>query len=306
MHQLIEIAKRCKWIRRSYTYLRECLFQATTVVSPVLNTKMRYWFTHGKRLDLKKPKTFHEKLLWLKLFRYMKDPLVIQCADKYLVREYVKQCGYEHILNDLLGVWDRIEDVPWDDLPQQFALKWNFGAGFNLVCESKKELQIEQVVQQFHEWERQKCWLSHSEMHYKYIPKRIVCERYLKDNSTKDLFDYKVYCFHGIPKAILVMQDRSSGVKTEFFDTNWIKLNNTKKYREPAAKTAKPVCLDQMIAIATKLSKPFPFVRCDFYVVNQRLYFGELTFTPAAGMYTSETTIHGTNMADLIQLPTDS
>lgn len=306
MHRFKELIKKNIWIKTTYRKISAWAFSVATMVSPVLNTKLRYRLTHGKRLDLNKPNSFHEKLLWLKLNCYMNDPLVIQCADKYLVREYVKKCGQAELLNTLLGAWNRIEDVPWCELPQKFALKWNFGAGYNLICTDKAALDEEQVIKQFNEWKKIKCWLSHSEMQYKYIPKKIICEAFLEDSTVKDLLDYKVYCFHGEPKAILVMQNRANGVKTEFFDTNWVKLENTNKYEEPESQTPKPLCLEKILTASSDLSKPFPFVRCDFYVVDDKPYFGELTFTPAGGMYAAETTIHGVNMAKLIHLPTDT
>lgn len=305
MNRLREAAKKISWIRKGYAAVRRRVFAAATVVSPTLNTKLRYRSTHGKKLDLAKPESFHEKLLWLKLNRYMKDPLVIQCADKYLVRDYVRQCGCADILNDLLGCWDHAKQIEWDTLPEKFVLKWNFGAGFNYVCTNKAALDKDTVVKQFDQWEQNKCWLGYAEMHYKYIPRKIICEAFLEDHKSGGLPDYKVYCFHGVPQAILVMHDRGKKMKTEFFDTAWTKLENTSKYEETATETEKPACLEQMLQAAAKLSQPFPFVRCDFYVVDGKLYFGELTFTPAAGIYTSETSIHGTSMADLIHLEKD-
>ena len=116
-------------LRKMYRKVRDIGFDLTTYISPRLNTKLRYRYLFKKRLDLKNPKTFLEKLSWLKLYNYNHNPLVVQCADKYCVREYVKARGYEDHLNVLLGVWDRAEDIPWDELPEKFVLKWNFGAG---------------------------------------------------------------------------------------------------------------------------------------------------------------------------------
>ncbi len=281
-------------------------YRVATVISPVLNTKMIYKASFGKKINLKKPETFNEKLLWLKLNRYMKNPLVIQCADKYRVREYVKECGCEDLLNELLGVWDKAEDIPWDDLPEKFALKWNYGAGMNIICSDKSKLNREEVIAKLDSWRCRRTWLSHSELQYKYIPRKIICEKYLEQKGEQVIPDYKVYCFHSEPKAVFVMHDRGvDTIKTEFFDINWNSLENFDLFENVKTATEKPECLEQMLDASRKLSKPFEFVRCDFYVVNGKLYFGELTFTPAGCMTVAQTKIDGKDMAELIHLPTD-
>ena len=286
-----------------YKILVENILKVTTYISPVLNTKLRYRIVHKKKLNLKNPQSFNEKLLWLKLYHYSNDPLVIQCADKYLVREYVCQCGFQDILVPLIGVWESADQIPWDDLPKKFALKWNFGAGRNIICSDKSKLDRREVIKKMNDWGKEKCWLSHSEMHYKYIPKKIVCEKFLEGESGKCIPDYKIYCFHGEPKAIFVMHDRFDGeMKTEFFDVNWNRLENSVKYSTIEKSTPKPICLERLLKISSELSKPFPFVRCDFYVFENSIYFGELTFTPAGGMYTSKTKIDGKEMSEYLSI----
>lgn len=287
-------------LRRKLSRLK---FQLATVISPVLNTKMRYRESFGKKLNLEQPQTFHEKLLWLKLNCYMDNPTVIQCADKYLVRDYICSCGCEEILNDLIGVWDNAHEIPWEELPDKFALKWNFGSGMNIICTDKNSLDKESVIKQMEKWGKNKYWLNHSEMHYKYIPRKIVCEKFLEPNGESVIPDYKVYCFHGEPKAIFVMHDRGKDtIKTEFFDVEWNRLNNTELFVSPEDETPKPACLEKLLDISKKLSQPFPFVRCDFYVVDDKIYFGEMTFTPAGGIHTAETTVHGQKMEDFIHI----
>lgn len=278
-------------------------FDVATLISPEFNTKARYRYIYKKKPDLKNPKTFNEKLLWLKLYKYQRDPLVIKCSDKYLVREYITQCGYNDILNDLIGVWDSVEQIPWESLPEKFALKWNFGAGMNIICSDKSKLNKNEVTAKLKKWSKNKCWLSHSELHYKYIPKKIICERFLESDSENVIPDYKVYCFHGEPKAIFVMHDRGNGdLKTEYFDVDWNRLENTGKYSSPEKETQKPGCLDRLLEISAKLSEPFDFVRCDFYIAGNKIYFGELTFTPAGGMYTSQTKVDGKDMTEFLHI----
>lgn len=288
---------------KAYRKLLSFVFNIATIISPVLNTKLRYFYVFKKKINLKNPQTFIEKLSWLKLYKYQKDPLVIRCSDKYLVRDYVRDCGYADILNDLIGVWDSAQEIPWNDLPQKFALKWNFGATMNIICEDKSKLDFNEVVSKMNKWRKNKCWLSHSEMHYKYIPKKIICEKFLESSKEKIIPDYKVYCFNGEPKTIFVMHDRGNGpIKTEYFDTNWNRLENSVKFQSPENETAKPQCLERLLEISGKLSSPFPFVRCDFYIIGNKIYFGELTFTPAGGMYTSQTKIDGKDMSEFLSI----
>ena len=146
--------------------------------------------------------------------------------------------------------------------------------------------------------------VAYSEMHYKQIPRKIVCERFLQSEDGSDVIpDYKVYCFHGEPKAILVMHDRGKKIRSEFFDTNWNALENTENYMSTEQLSPRPECLEDMLEISRKLSAKFPFVRCDYYNVNGKLYFGELTFTPACGLYTSQTTIGGKDMSCFLNIP---
>ena len=290
--------------RRLYRKIRENIFCISTLISPTLNTKLRYKYIFKKPINLKQPVTFNEKLLWLKLKKYNKDPLVIQCADKYRVREYVKSCGCENILVDLIGVWDSAENINWNELPDKFVLKWNFGAGMNIICKDKNLLDTKKTISQMNRWKNIKCWLSHSEMHYKYMPKKIICEEFLEDKKFSVIPDFKVYCFHGEPLAILVMHNRGNGkMLTEFFDIKWRRLDNSDKYDSPTETSDKPSCLDEMLNASKKLSSPFPFVRCDFYIVNDKLYFGELTFTPAGGLYTSKTNVDGKDMTEFLNIP---
>ncbi len=291
-------------LRRLYRKMRKLVFSASTLISPELNTKLRYRYLFKKKLNLKAPRSFNEKLLWLKLNRYIKDPLVIQCADKYRVRDYVKACGYEDILIDMLGAWDTADQIPWDELPDKFVLKWNFGAGMNIVCKDKEFLDIPKTVKQMTKWRKKKYWLSHSEMQYKYMPKKIVCEKYLEHPQETAIPDYKIYCFHGKAEAVLVMHNRGSGeMSTEFFNTGWEPLENSSKYASALKPAEKPLCLEKMLQAAEKLASPFPFVRCDFYVLEDRFYFGELTFTPAGGMYVSTTKINGKDMTEYLNVP---
>lgn len=265
-----------------------------TVVSPELNTRLLFWQKFGRKLNLEDPKTLNEKILFLKLRSYEKDVLVRQCADKYAVRDYVKDLGFEEILVPLLGTYDSPDEIEWDKLPPQFVIKWNFGCGFNIICRDKEEFDIESSKKMLKKWGNNKYYLSHSEMQYKNTPKKIIIEEYLtSDNGAPLPDDYKFYCFNGKVIYILVCANRRyKGTHAiadyVFFDRDW----NVMPYSEYAIKNIdnihinKPRLLENAIAIAEKLCAPFDFVRTDLYILDNKIYFGELTFTPAGGMDT--------------------
>lgn len=284
------ILNKNKRVKSCLHRVKESIFEVATVISPELNTKMRYKLYFGKNLDLKNPVTLNEKILWLKLNKYMRDPLVIKCADKYAVREYVKQCGCGDILNSLLGVYDNADEIPWESLPNQFALKWNFGATYNVICTDKSKMNKDEVLRQLKVWGKTKYWLSNSEMQYKYIPRKIICESLLNDTVSGVWTapkDYKVYCFNGEPKYVMVCVGREKGTVPKFlyYDSKWNLMPYSQDALDnPDLKVEKPACLEKLFECAAKLSKPFPFVRADFYCCQDKVYFGELTFTPSGGL----------------------
>ena len=262
-------------------------WSALTLISPTLNTKVLYRKKFKKKLNLKQPKTLNEKLLWLKLNKYMTDPLVIKCADKYKVREYIEDCGCKEILNELYGVYDTPDNINWEELPDKFALKWNFGAGYNIIGDDKSKLDKEQTIEQLRKWGKTKCWLTHSEMQYKYIPKKIICEKYLNDGHGRLPLDYKFYCFNGEAKFVMICVGREYGEpKFYFFDRQWnlARINRDSINAPENFTIEKPKFIEKLFEYAEKLAKPFPFVRADFYSVDDKVVFGELTFTPAGAM----------------------
>ena len=283
--------------------LKRKYYSLLTLISPKLNTKARYYDKFGKKLNLKNPITFNEKLLYLKLNNYMYNPLVIQCADKYAVRSYVKECGYEHLLNDLISVYDTVDEIIWSELPNSFAIKWNFGATYNIICPDKDKLDISKAKLQLKTWGKSKYWLPYSEMQYKYCDKKIICERYLDSKKGFLPFDYKLYCFNGEVKAILFISDRDSERKVGFFTKEWTYLGPPDKCEDTLIELPKcPVSLKEMVKCAEDLSKGIPFVRIDFYEYDNKPIFGEMTFTPAGGLHVSQINIGGKPMGDFIKI----
>lgn len=257
-------------------------------ISPILTSRILYWRKFKRPLNLKTPETLNEKIMWLKLNTYAHNPLVTQCADKWRVRKYVKDAGWGKTLNQIYGVWDCANHIPWDALPESFVIKCNHGCGYNLICPDKKSLDIRASMLRIEKWMNTDFWRCYAEMQYQKIPKRILCEKYLGDGEHLPR-DYKVYCFHGRPLYILVCDGRElQCTQFYFFDSNWNFCPITRDgLVVPADYTMeKPVCLNEMLACAARLSEPFPFVRADFYEVDGKLIFGELTFTPSGALDT--------------------
>ena len=278
-----------------------------TIISPELNTRILYLIKYKKPIRLKNPIIHAEKLQWLKLNVYTNNPLVTQCADKYAVRDYIINCGFPEILNELLGVYFNPEEIDWQKLPQKFALKSNYGCGFNIICSDKDQLDIPETMLKLKHWGKTKQHLLYSEMQYAPINRRIICEKFIEGKTKGSLpEDYKIYCFNGIPKYVMVCMGRESGKpKYYFFDEklNLARINKDSKNAPNEIFIDNPEVVKRMFCYAEKLSKPFPFVRVDFYLSSNKPIFGELTFTPAGGMDTNR--LHETDIlfGKMLQLP---
>lgn len=264
--------------------------QTLTRISPELNTRVVYYTKFGIPINLKHPRTLDEKIQWLKLNTYKGNPLVTQCADKYAVRDYVEKAGCGEILNELYGVYDKVEDIPWDSLPDQFVVKWNFGCGQNLIVFDKSNLNIEDAKNKLNEWYKTKdtFYLAYSEIQYRGIPPKLVCEKLIETENGGLPVDYKLYCFNGKTDSVLVCTGRNTaghGTKYYFFDRDWKlkRYNKTGKEAPEGFTIPKPKGIEKVFEYAEKLSRPFPFVRADFYLEKGKVTFGELTFTPCGG-----------------------
>ena len=248
--------------------------------------KKKYKQIMGKELNLENPKTFNEKLQWLKL--HDRNPEYTKMVDKYLVKEYVANIiGKEYII-PTLGVWDRAEDVDFEKLPDKFVLKCNHNSGLGMcICKDKSKLDIPRTRALLNKGLAQNYYLHGREWPYKDVKRRIIAEQYMEDNpDSKELTDYKFYCFNGVVDSVMVCCDRKSGdTKFYFFDEEWcLKRYNFRGINAPPNFTfPKPNNIDEMFLIAKKLSKGLPFVRIDLYSINQRTYFGEITFYPQSG-----------------------
>lgn len=276
-----------------------------STIAPTYATKLFYKKTLNKRLDLNNPKTLNEKIQWLKLNTYKDNPLVTKCADKFLAREYVKSIGCGEILNDLIAVWDSVEEIDWSKLPKKFVLKVNHGSGYNIICDNLSKLDINETEEQLKLWLKEDFWKLHAEINYKHIPKKIICEKFIETKHGSLPNDYKFYCFNGEPKYVLLCTERELGkAKYYYFDRNWNLMPYTKDAIEnPNIKIDKPEGIDEAFEYAEKLAKPFPFVRVDFYLEQGRTIFGELTFTPARGMDKKRLPEVDRKFGELLKLP---
>lgn len=250
-----------------------------------LSSKIMYRFFVHKKLNLNPPLTFNEKICWLKLKKFPEDRMVVRCADKYEVHDYIRQKGYGNLLVNIFGVWDSAKDIDWDMLPNRFVLKCTHGCAYNIICTDKNLFNKKRAVKQLNHWLKEDFGLVSGEPHYSKIKRRIICEEFLEG----ELIDYKFYCFNGEPRfyyaAITPNGDFHNNMICDFFKPNgeladFYRLDHNRFDICPEV----PDNLSKMLEIARRLSEDFVFVRVDLMNVRDNLYFSELTFTPSAGM----------------------
>lgn len=246
--------------------------------------KLQYWIKFKRKLDLKSPKRFTEKIQWYKL--YYKNDIMPSCSDKYMVREYIKSKGLEHILNDLYCVYERPEDIKLSELPEKFVMKLSNGSGTNLLCRDKSKLIEDDVIREFKDFVFKVKANLGREWPYIKVKPRIVVERLLEDEThiNNAVNDYKIFCYNGKPEYVICVSDRYSDRCNHLvYDTEWNKVRVASEDARIDEDSPKPENLDEMLAIAAKLSEDFPFARIDLYSVAGKVYFGEITFYPWSG-----------------------
>lgn len=275
---------------------------------PVLNAKLRYKVVLKENLNLKDPKTINEKILWLSLFS--DTSRWSELSDKYAVRKYVEEKVSKDILVDLYGKWENVEDIDWKSLPNSFVLKSNNASGTVKIVKDKSKLNIEETKEILHKWLTNKYSSTTTEFHYKKIKPCIIAEQLLVEDNpdiSQSLIDYKIWCFNGKAYSIFVCTNRNKGhVELALFDRNWnYQPENsvfTDHYRKCKVLPSKPDKLEEMLAIAESLSLGFPEVRIDMYYVNNKIYFGEMTFTSACGTMNYFTRKYLLELGELVDL----
>jgi hypothetical protein len=242
----------------------------------------RFKRTFGRRLDLRNPQTFNEKLYWMML--YYRPPLMSQLADKYAVRPYVAERVGPHILNELYGVWDHAADIDFSRLPDTFVLKVNWGWRMNLFCRDRATFDVETARRQLTAWMRRSHYWNTREWVYKDITPRVVCERLLIDPVWSSPTEFVFSCFDGEPRFVRIHTDRATGpLGTDIFDAQWQKPPFVVNRTDSGRSTERPSNFDEMLDCARRLARGWPFVRVDFLGVEGRTVFGEMSWHPGAG-----------------------
>lgn len=237
----------------------------------------------GRELNLDHPKTFNEKLQWLKI--HDRNPLYTKLVDKYEVKDYVAGLiGKEHII-PTYGVWERFDEINFDELPSQFVLKTTHDSGGIVICKDKERFDYKKARRKLNNSLKRNYFYKMREWPYKSVEPRILAEKFMVDESGVELKDYKVLCFNGVPKLIELHQGRFTDAHyQDFYDTEWNKtsINQIGESSRPDVEP-RPSCLDEMLSLSRRLSVGMPHVRVDWYIVHDQLLFGEFTFYDASG-----------------------
>lgn len=259
--------------------------------------------TTGYKLNLDNPKSFNEKIQWLKL--YCRDSLMTKCADKVGVRDYVKEKIGEKYLVPIIGIYNSVDEIDFDALPKQFVAKVNWGSGQNIIVTDKSQLDINEVKQKLAEWMKPENnhYYNFLEWVYKDIQPKIIIEEYIQE--AEDLIDYKFFCYNSEPKNMFIVQNRKYGkdkMTVTFYDNNFNLLPFSRVYKYSREKIEKPKLWNEMLRISKILAEPFPFVRVDFYMLNDELKIGELTFYPGNGFETFDPIEWDYKLGEMIDL----
>ncbi|MEC2073410.1 ATP-grasp fold amidoligase family protein [Alkalihalophilus marmarensis] len=278
---LRNILKKNEQVVFLYDSLRD--FYYKNLISDEKLIRKKFKKRQGREVELNNPVNFNDKLQWLKLNWY--DPLAVQCADKYEVRKFVEKRIGSSYLNEVHGVYESVKEITVDNLPKSFVLKGTHGSGFNIICKDKDKLEWKTVTKTMKRWLKSNYYWRNREWVYKDIKPRIICEKYLTEGSEM-LTDYKFFCFNGEVKYCQVIRGRGENETIDFYDTYWNHMSFTGLRTLPNSRKAyeRPLKYREMLELASQLSTNFPFVRVDFYYVNEQIIFGELTFFPTSGM----------------------
>lgn len=245
--------------------------------------KMVYKIKTGKKLNLKNPIGFNEKLNWLKI--YEQNPEYTYLVDKIKVREYIKEKIGEDICFPLLGQWDKYEDIDFDALPNQFVLKCNHDSGSVKIVKDKSKIDHKEFAKFFKSRLKMNPYAIGREYPYKRVKPMIMAETYMVPDDAKDIEDYKFFCFNGKPEIMFIATDRSVDVKFDFFDMDFNHLDIVNIHPQSGMQIKKPALFEEMKAMAAKLSAGMKFVRIDLYEIKGKIYFGEFTFFHGGGFW---------------------
>ncbi|OQA64843.1 MAG: hypothetical protein BWY38_02900 [Ignavibacteria bacterium ADurb.Bin266] len=281
---MIILKKIKKFFKKPKLAILVLLYKTGYILPDKLYLRILFRLRMGKRLDLKSPETYSEKLQWLKLYNHIPEYTIM--ADKASAKEYVaSKIGREYVIPSL-GMWDKFDDIDFDKLPDQFVLKTTHGSTIGIIiCKDKSNFNISSARKEINKSLKHNYFYDGREWPYKNIVPRIIAEQYMVDESGTELKDYKFYCFDGDPKLLLVATDRGIDIRFDFFDIDFNHLSLLQAGDKNATKQIlKPKNYEKMVDIARKLSEGIPHVRVDLYNVNGKIYFGEMTFFSAGGI----------------------
>ncbi len=264
---------------------------------------LKNWYRKctGKELDLNNPRTFNEKIQWIKL--NYRDPLMSRLSDKYLVRDYIKNEIGEEYLIPLLGAYDSFDEIDFDTLPDSFIMKANHGSKWNIIVRDKSKFDMKDARRKFNKWlKRDFSFYFGYQLHYGSIKPKIVIEELLKDER-HDLYDYKILVLNGKARYIWVDSDRETCHHRNIFDLEWNPAPFTWEFPKKETEPERPVNLEKMKELAEHLAGGFKEVRVDFYEVQGKVYFGELTFTHGSGQEKFDPPEWDRKLGDMFELP---
>lgn len=285
-----------KLLRKAFNELEE--------ISPIFALRILYFYnTKEVRLNLSNPQTFDEKIQWLKF--YWQDSLIVECGDKYTVRNYIEAKGLKHILTKTYGFYNSPDELEYDKYPSKYVIKTSNACKTIIIVNDKKSIKKEEIEAQLTTWQQMNFSKNSIEPHYAHMFPKIIVEEFLEDGTGIFPLDYKFFCFNGTPKFVEVMtnRDEEHNIERHFYDLNWQSLYYTNT--EQGKIVEKPDLLDEMIEVSKTLSQDFPFVRVDLYNIKGKIVFGELTFTPTSGMATYLTKDAQKEIGDMLELPTN-
>ena len=263
--------------------------------------KRMYQAKMGCLLDLNSPRTFNEKLQWLKL--HDRNPLYTTLVDKYAVRQYIADTIGEEYLIPLLGKWDNPDEIDFDKLPNQFVLKCNHDSGGLVICRDKSKLNIAKAKKKLKKSLNRDFYYLAREWPYKNVIPCIIAEKYMENEGCDVLTDYKFMCFNGKVEYIFTCTERNKELKVTFFDIDWNKQEFSRHYPRSEEEIQRPINFELMVKLAEQLSRGIPFVRVDIYEIGGKVYFGEMTFYPGAGFEEFSPAEYDEKLGEMIRLP---
>lgn len=263
--------------------LKSCIWKLMRIcLNDEYYLRLKYRRIVGDRLNLKHPESYNEKLQWLKLYNHRPEYTIL--VDKYLVKAYIaKKIGEQYVI-PLLGVWDSFDEINFDELPEKFVLKTNHNSGNGVfICRDKSSIDLDSLKKKISESLNDDYYKETLEWPYKDINKKIIAEQYIEDAASPYLTDYKLFCFNGVPKIAYISKDSADHPTTDFFDMDFNPLPIKMRDPNSEVKPSKPDEFEEMKRLASVLSEGIPHVRVDFYLVDGKIYFGEMTFFHCSG-----------------------